>query len=307
MSASGLPFDDIRALLPLMPEASEQNAAVARAASPAGLGRLPDIAAFVAAWQAKASPTCERPVVVVFAASHGYAREAAAATRATMEQMGAGAGPTAQICATYGAGLKVFELALDVPVKDIAHYPAMTESECAATIAFGMEAIAGADLIASDAAAGGADLAAAALALALYGGQPQDWACDPQDCEHIARAHALHAGHSGDPLELLRRLGGRETAAIVGAVLAARMERVPVVLGGYPALAAAAVLHRLDAAAIDHCIVADGGAGAQRRLLQRLGKKPLLDMEIASGQGVGGALAIGAVQAALAAVRTPAG
>ena len=117
----------------------------------------------------------------------------------------------------------------------------------------------------------------------------------------VAEAVALHAAHRGDPLEVLRRLGGREIAAMAGAILAARTQRIPVVLDGYVVCAAAAVLHALDPATLDHCIAGHVSAeGAHAEVLRRLGKPPLLDLGMRLGEGSGGALAVGLVKAALA-------
>ncbi|HPG05057.1 MAG TPA: nicotinate-nucleotide--dimethylbenzimidazole phosphoribosyltransferase, partial [Rhodoblastus sp.] len=116
----------------------------------------------------------------------------------------------------------------------------------------------------------------------------------------VERAVALHRDHLGDPLEVLRRLGGREMAAIAGAILAARIERVPVVLDGYVVCAAAAVLHALDRSALDHCVAGHLSAeGAHADVLSRFGKKPLLDLGMRLGEGSGAALSIGIIQAAL--------
>jgi nicotinate-nucleotide--dimethylbenzimidazole phosphoribosyltransferase len=104
-----------------------------------------------------------------------------------------------------------------------------------------------------------------------------------------------------DPLEVLRRVGGREIAAMAGAIMAARMERIPVVLDGYVVTAAAAILHALDPASIDHCMAGHVSAeGAHARVLERLGKKPLLDLGMRLGEGSGAALAVGVMKAALA-------
>ena len=264
------PFDDFRALLPLLPEASEVSVAAVRArdarlTKPAGsLGRLEEIVEFLAAWQAKAQPTVERPTVAVFAANHGVAAQGVSAwpssvTRQMVTNFGAGGAAINQICGAYGAGLKVFELALDIPTRDITQEPAMTEAECAATIAFGMEAISGADLLGLGEMGVANTTSAAALYCALYGGRAQDWvgrgagvddAGLARKIAAVERAVALHGAHRDDPLELLRRLGGREIAALAGAILAARMERVPVLLDGYVVCAAAAVLQALDPATI---------------------------------------------------------
>ena len=117
----------------------------------------------------------------------------------------------------------------------------------------------------------------------------------------VEAALALHAGHLGDPLEVLRRLGGREIAAMAGAILAARMNRIPVIVDGYVATAAAAVLHALDPAALDHCLFGHVSAEpAHRRALARDGQGPLLDLGMRLGEGTGAALAAGIVKAAAA-------
>jgi nicotinate-nucleotide--dimethylbenzimidazole phosphoribosyltransferase len=325
MAASGLPFDDIRALFKLMPEASDRAVAAARArqaelTKPAGsLGRLDDIVAFLAAWQDKSMPTILHPLVAVFAGNHGVVEKGVSAypasvTRAMLENFAAGGAAINQICATYGLGLKVFELALDIPTVDITEGPALDEAAAAATIAFGMEAIAGdVDVLCLGEMGIGNTTVAAAIYAALYGGGGAAWAGrgtgvdDPTLARKIAAidaALALHRDHLKDPLEVLRRLGGREIAAIAGAILAARMQRVPVVLDGFVVCAAAAVLHALDPAAIDHCIAGHVSAEqAHRAVLQKLGKEPLLDLGMRLGEGSGAALALGVMKAALACTR----
>ncbi len=314
------PFDDFRALLPLLPEVSETAVAAVRArdarlTKPAGaLGRLEEIVEFLAAWQAKAEPTIDRPTVAVFAANHGVAAQGVSAypssvTRQMVTNFGAGGAAINQICATYGAGLKVFELALEIPTRDITLEPAMTEAECAATIAFGMEAISGADVLGLGEMGIANTTSAAAIYCALYGGAAADWvgrgagvddAGLARKIAAVERAVALHGEYRDDPLELLRRLGGREIAALAGAILAARMERVPVLIDGYVVTAAAAILHALDPVTIDHCMAAHLSAeGAHAEALRRLDKKPLLDLGMRLGEGSGAGLAMGVAQAAL--------
>ncbi len=322
MSATGLPFDDIRNLLPQMPEAATAMVEEIRRrdgelTKPAGaLGRMEEIVEFLAAWQGKSKPTILRPMVAVFAANHGVVAQGVSAfppevTRAMLENFAAGGAAINQICATYDIGLKVFELALDYPTPDITQEPAFDEAACAATFAFGMEAIAGGtDLLCLGEMGIGNTTIAAAIYHALYGGAAADWvgrgtgiddAGLQRKVDAVARAVALNAGQLSDPLEVLRRLGGREIAAIAGAIMAARMERIPVVLDGYVVTAAAAVLHALDPRTIDHCIAGHLSAeGAHARVLERLGKKPLLDLGLRLGEGSGAALAVGVMKAALA-------
>lgn len=97
------------------------------------------------------------------------------------------------------------------------------------------------------------------------------------------------------------RLGGREFAAIAGAIIAARYERIPVILDGFPATAAAAVLYRMDASALDHCLLGHMSAEeGHRRLARELGKTPVLSLSMRLGEGTGAALAASIVKAAVA-------
>lgn len=325
MPASGLPFDDIRALLPLMPEASDRAAEAVRArqaqlTKPAGsLGRLDEIVAFLAAWQDKAMPTIDRPQLAVFAGNHGVVAQGVSAypasvTRAMLENFAAGGAAVNQICATYGIGLKVFELALDLPTGDITISAAMDEAACAGTIAFGMEAVAGeVDVLGLGEMGIGNTTIAAAILAALYGGGGAAWVGrgtgvdDPGLARKVAAvdsALATHAGHLNDPLEVLRRLGGREVAALCGAILAARMQRVPVILDGFVVTAAAAVLHALEPTTIDHCLAGHVSAEqAHKAALERIGKVPILDLGMRLGEGSGAALALGLIKAAVACTR----
>jgi nicotinate-nucleotide--dimethylbenzimidazole phosphoribosyltransferase len=151
---------------------------------------------------------------------------------------------------------------------------------------------------------------AAAIYAALYGGPAARWTGRGTgvDDAGLARknaaidtALALHGPHLKDPLEILRRLGGREIAGMMGAILAARRSHVPVVLDGYVACAAAALLHAMDADAIAHCMAGHVSAeGAHREVLARLNKRPLLDLDMRLGEGSGAALAVGLIKAALA-------
>jgi nicotinate-nucleotide--dimethylbenzimidazole phosphoribosyltransferase len=118
--------------------------------------------------------------------------------------------------------------------------------------------------------------------------------------EAVAAAVSRIDGVS-DPLEILRRVGGREIAALAGAILAARIERVPVVVDGFVTTAAAAILHAVRPDALDHCIFAHRSAeAAHAAVLGRLGKTPLLDLGMRLGEGSGAALAAQIIKAAVA-------
>lgn len=318
---SGLPFDDIRALFKIMPTAdasivAEVAAHEAQLTKPPGaLGKLEHIASWMATWQSHYPPKVDRTIVAVFAGNHGVVAQGVAAyPQAVTQQMVAnfqsGGAAVNQICKTFDLGLKVFELALELPTADITQEPALSEQECAATFAYGMEAIAGGcDLLCIGEMGIGNTTIAAALAHGLFGGKAEDWvgpgtgvdaAGLARKAGAVSRAVALHKDHLADPLEVLRRLGGRELSAMAGAILAARMERVPVLIDGYVATAAAAILYAMDNTALDHCIVAHCSAEpAHKALLQKIGKEPLLDLGMRLGEGSGAALAAALVKAAV--------
>ena len=322
MTSPARPFDDIRALLKKMPGRDEAAAAAVRAreaelTKPAGsLGRLETLVEWLAAWQGASRPHLDQPLVAVFAGNHGVVAQGVSpfpqsVTQAMVANFASGGAAINQLCKTFDLGLKVFELALEQPTGDITLGPALDEKSCAATMAFGMEALAsGADLLCLGEMGIGNTTIAAAIYHALYGGRPEDWVgrgtgVDDEGLKRKAKAVgagiALHREQLGDPLEILRRLGGREIAAIAGAILAARIQRVPVLLDGYVVCAAAAILHALDSSALDHCMAAHVSAeGAHARVLERLGKKPILDLGMRLGEGSGAALAVGIVRAALA-------
>ncbi|PYE89544.1 nicotinate-nucleotide--dimethylbenzimidazole phosphoribosyltransferase [Phyllobacterium leguminum] len=320
MTTTGLPFDDFRELIRNLPGPDERAAQAVRErdavlTKPAGsLGRLEEIAVWLAAWTGRAKPQVTRPLVAVFAGNHGVTAKGvspypSSVTAQMVENFAAGGAAINQMCIAYDLGLKVFDLALDFPTGDITEEAAMDEKTCAATMAFGMEAIAGGtDLLCIGEMGIGNTTIAAAICHGLYGGTAEEWAGPgtgangevlKRKVAAVRAAVGLHRSHLKDPLELMRRLGGREIAAMAGAILAARMEKVPVIIDGYVATSAAAILHAANPAAIDHCLFAHVSAEpGHRRVLEKLGKKPLLDLDMRLGEGTGAALAAGIVKAA---------
>jgi nicotinate-nucleotide--dimethylbenzimidazole phosphoribosyltransferase len=317
---SALPFDDFRTLMSALPEGDDAAAnrvrtLFAKAEKPAGsLGRMEDVAAWLAKWSGRAPPAINRPTVAIFAGNHGIVTQGVSpqpieATARSVELCAAGGAAINQICLAYDLGLRVFDLALHLPTGDITREAALDERSCAATMAYGMEAVAGgADLLClGDLGAGNSTVAAAILCL-LYGGSGADWvgpgsgadaAMMRRKAEAVDAAVALHSSHRNDPFEVLRRVGGREFAAIAGAIIAARAEKVPVILDGFGAIAAACVLHAANPAILGHCLLAqrptDPGLS---RAVEKLDLEPLLDLRLAHGEGVGSALAAGVVKAA---------
>ncbi len=318
---SGKPFDDFRDLVNVLPGPDEAAVAAFRERDaqltkiPGSLGRLEAIAELVAAYGGRTPPRVEKPLVAVFAANHGITAKGVSAfpsdvTKQMVANYAAGGAAINQICMVSDIGLKVFELALDLPTPDISEQDAFDEAGCAATMAFGMEALAGGvDLLCLGEMGIGNTAVASAIYLALYGGTAEDWVGPGTGVTGAALAHKAEVvaaavariGGETDPFEILRRLGGREIAAMVGAVLGARHQKVPVVVDGFVTTAAVALLHALNPAAIDHCIFAHVSAEpAHRRALEAMGKTALLDLGMRLGEGTGAAIAASIVRAATA-------
>ncbi len=252
----------------------------------------------------------------MFAANHGVAARGvsaypAAVTAQMVQNFIAGGAAVNQLCRIVDADLRVYEMNLDTPTGDIVDGPAMSEEECAHAIAYGMMAVEpGIDALAIGEMGIANTTVAAALCLGLFGGDAADWtgpgtgvagAALDRKREVVAAAVARHRPAAGDPFDVLCGLGGLEFAAMAGAILAARMGRVPVVLDGFCAGAAAAVLYAADRQALDHCVAGHVSAEpGHRRLLDKLGKAPLLDLGMRLGEASGATLALSLLKAAAA-------
>jgi nicotinate-nucleotide--dimethylbenzimidazole phosphoribosyltransferase len=315
-------LDEIRRLIGALPgpDGAAAEAAAAREGQltkpPGALGRLEVLAGWLAAWQGRHPPRVERPRVAVFAGNHGVAALGvsaypAAVTAQMVQNFIAGGAAVNQLCRAADAELRVYEMALEEPTADFTQGPALSDEECARAAAYGMMAVEpGIDLLCLGEMGIANTTAASAIASALFGGSAADWTgpgtgvAGPalrRKIEVVEAGLSRHREAFGDPLEVLRRLGGRELAAIAGAVIAARLARIPVLLDGFACTVAASVLVRLDPTALDHCQIAHCSAEpGHRRLLAALGRQPLLDLGMRLGEASGAALAIPLVRAAAA-------
>lgn len=320
MPASFATLSDFRALLQALPSADPAATAAAQERNsqltkpPGALGRLEDMAIWYAGWRGVAGPLLERPQVIVFAGNHGVAARGVSAFPAevTVQMVAnfrAGGAAINQLARAAGATLSVHELDLDRPTADFTQGPAMTEAEVLAALSIGWHAVdPSADLLVVGEMGIGNTTPAAAIACALFGGQPGEWTgrgtgVDDRGLSIKTQvvAEGLAANPDRDPLEVLRCLGGREIAAMAGAIAAAHAARIPVILDGFICTAAAATLAMVAEGALDHCIAGHASAEASHRaLLSKLGKQPMLELGLRLGEGSGAALAINVLKAAIA-------
>ncbi|MFA7595664.1 MAG: nicotinate-nucleotide--dimethylbenzimidazole phosphoribosyltransferase [Novosphingobium sp.] len=290
----------------------------AQLTKPAGsLGRLERIALFFAGWQGRERPGIRHAQAVVFAGNHGVTQRGVSAfpasvTAQMVANFRAGGAAINALSRSAGLDLKVVALDLDRPTADFTERPAMTEAECLAALSAGADAVEpGLDLLVLGEMGIGNSTAAAAVAARSFGGDPSEWVGPGTgvDAEGIARkagavaaALALHGRAPRSPFETLRRVGGREIAAISGAILRARQLRIPVMLDGFICCSGIAPLAAEVPAITDHCLAGHCSAEpGHARLLDRLDLEPLLKLEMRLGEGSGAALAVPVVRAALAA------
>ncbi|MBL4751602.1 MAG: nicotinate-nucleotide--dimethylbenzimidazole phosphoribosyltransferase [Amylibacter sp.] len=318
-------FDTLTEFMALLAAGPQADMAAIKAATarngqltkpPGALGRLEDLAIWYAGWRGHAAPTLNNPQVVVFAGNHGISAQGVSAfpaevTAQMVLNFQHGGAAINQICKTFGANLDVHALDLDKPTDDFTKGPAMSEADFIAALKTGWNAVdRSADLLVVGEMGIGNTTSAAAIACALYGGVPQDWVgrgTGVDDAGLALKARVVKEGLVANPtaakngLEVLRCLGGRELAAMAGAMASAREKSIPVILDGFICCAAAACLAVAHVGALDHIVAGHlSHEDAHKALLEKLGKTPLLSLGLRLGEASGGALAIGVLQAAVA-------
>lgn len=315
-------LDDIGALCRELPRGDSRaaEAAVARqqvlTKPPGSLGRLEELAIWLARWQGRDRPRLDRIAINVFAGNHGVAARGVSAypaevTVQMVANFSAGGAAINQLAKLTGAELAVEAIELDRPTRDFTVADAMDEDEFLRAFDLGFRSVSeDCDLIVAGEMGIANTTAAAALCTALLGGGAERWAGRgtgvddgglARKCAVIEEAITFHRGILGDPLCVAAAMGGRELAAIAGSVLAARIRGIPVLLDGFVATSAVLPLTRLADDALDHCRAGHVSAEAgHRALLQALKLDPLLDLGMRLGEASGAATAILLLRAALA-------
>lgn len=281
---------------------------------PGALGRLEELAIWYAGWRGTDRPSITAPQVIVFAGNHGVCAQGVSAfppevTVQMVANFEHGGAAINQLSKAFGAQMDVIALDLDRPTADFTQSPAMSEDEVVAALAAGWDAVSDeADLLVTGEMGIGNTTSAAAVAAAVLGGEAAYWtgrgtgvddAGLARKTDVVARGLAVH--DVADPLEALRCLGGRELAGMAGAIASARAKRIPVILDGFICSAAAASLEKAVPGALDHAVAGHLSAeGAHARLLDGIGKAPLLSLGLRLGEGSGAALAIGVLKGAIA-------
>jgi nicotinate-nucleotide--dimethylbenzimidazole phosphoribosyltransferase len=325
------------AIAPADPAVAEQaRRRLAELTKPPGsLGRLEDLAERLCVATGRCPVEIRRPVIFTLVADHGVAAEGVSAypqavTAQMVENFLRGGAAVNVLARQVGARVVVADLGVAAPLPaheglvirrigpgtaNLARGPAMTREQAEAAILAGAglvqgEVPAGLDLVATGEMGIANTTAASALVAALTGLPPEEvtgpgTGLDPEGRRRkvavIERALAVNRPDPTDPLGVLARLGGFEVAGLVGVILAGAARRVPVMLDGFIAGAAALAAVRLVPHARHALIAAHRSAErGHRHVLEALGLEPLLDLGLRLGEGTGAALGIGLARAAAA-------
>ncbi len=280
------------------------------------LGRLEDLACWLAGWQHSATPLAKNVNVTIFAGNHGITAQNISpfpptVTAQMVENFSNGGAAINQICKTFDLNLTVKSLDLDQPTGDITCSNALSTEECLAAINIGASCVNVNDHIIVPGEMGiGNSTVASILSAKILGGTGKHWAgagtgLKADGIEHkaqvIDRALAYHGAEINDPFDLLCQLGGREFAAIVGFIIAARVNSIPVILDGFIATTAAATLTLNNLNTLDHCVAGHlSNEQAHSVLLKKIGLFPaLLDLDMRLGEATGAALAVQILRSAV--------
>ena len=301
------------------PDANAIEAATIRQqqlTKPAGsLGKLEDVAIWMAGWQGVEKPRLNAPSCLIFAGNHGVTAQGVSAFPAEVTaQMVAnfthGGAAINQLCRAAGAELIVEALDLDNPTADFTEGPAMTTEETLAAMAIGAARIPdNTDIILVGEMGIGNTTAAAAIAHAVFDGSIESWVGRgtgvdedglKRKADAIRRGREANAGRLNTGLDILSTFGGREMAAIAGVVLEARHRHIPVLLDGFISTASALPIYVDNRAALDHCLISHRSAEPGHSLIiEHTGLEPLLELNLRLGEGSGAATALPILRAAV--------
>jgi nicotinate-nucleotide--dimethylbenzimidazole phosphoribosyltransferase len=281
---------------------------------PGSLGRLEELALRVGLIQNTSMPAIASKAMLIFCANHGVAEEGVSAypaevTRQMMANFHAGGAAINVLCRNFGIEPVIVDLDVEKPTRNFTREAAMTREETLAAIETGRSYSAFADIIGAGEMGIANSTPAAALLCAFTGIDPAEGAgrgtgLDDAGLERkidaIRRALALHRPDPSDPLGTLAALGGREIAAIVGLILGAAEHRRVIMLDGFISCSAALVVQAIRPQALDGVLFAHCSAErGHRKMLEALGARPLLDLDMRLGEGTGAALGIALVEASV--------
>ena len=281
---------------------------------PGALGILEELAVFLASWQRKTKPSLNSVQALVFAGNHGICSQGVNpypqdVTSQMVENFKTGGAAINQLCEVSGANLNIVPLSLERPTADFTKEEAMSELELCEAMAIGAKSVnLDSNLILLGEMGIGNSTISSALAATVFGGRVDRWVGAGTGSDQKGQAHksaiielGIKKHGSRKDLRALQAFGGREQAAICGAILAARKASIPVLLDGFICTAAAAPLFGTSKKSLDHCLFGHLSAEpGHSLLLEAMGKAAILDLNMRLGEGTGAALALSILKGAIA-------
>jgi len=302
---------------------------------PAGsLGRLEEIATQLVAIREQERPDCASKAIFIFAADHGVTEEGVSAypkvvTRQMVLNFLSGGAAINVLCRHGGIDVMVVDIGVDGECSDLpglinrkvargtrnmAREAAMTEEDLHSALRVGIDLAKmaeeqGRTLIGTGDMGIGNTTAASAMTAALTAssvaavtgrGTGVDDSALRHKIEVIERALAENRPRGSDPLEVLQKVGGLEIAGLTGLIVGAAARRIPVVIDGFISTAAAAVACGIEPKVKDFIFAGHRSSEPGHRvLLEFIGQRPLLELEMRLGEGTGAALAMTIIEAAV--------
>jgi nicotinate-nucleotide--dimethylbenzimidazole phosphoribosyltransferase len=298
------------------------------------LGRLEELSVQIAGIKAELFPSLERKAIITMAADHGVVAEGVTlypqevTRQMVLNFLNGGAGINV-LAGHIGARIIVVDMGviggflptsvlickmIDFGTRNMAQGPAMTRQQAIAAVESGIDLVEaevsrGLDILATGDMGIGNTTASSAIFAALSGYPVsritgRGTGIDDKQLAHkisvIEKALALNKPDPRDALDVLAKVGGFEIAGLAGVILAGAAKRIPVVIDGFISGAAALIATALSPGTKDYMIAAHLSAeSGHGLLLEYLGLKPLLNLNMRLGEGTGAALGISLAEAAV--------
>ena len=278
------------------------------------LGKLEELAVFLASWQGQVKPSLKTAQAIVYAGNHGICAQGVnpfpqEVTAQMVANFTTGGAAINQLCALSDADLNVVPLSLQTPTADFTEQEAMSEDELCEAMNIGAKAVnLDANILLLGEMGIGNSTISSALAASVFGGDVGRWVGAGTGSDEAGIAHkkaviekGLAKHGSRTDLSALQAFGGREQAAICGAILTARVARIPVILDGFICTAAAAPLFGIKPDSLNHCLIAHMSAEpGHQHLMAEMKKSAILNLDMRLGEGTGAALALSILRGAVA-------
>ncbi|BCS55222.1 nicotinate-nucleotide--dimethylbenzimidazole phosphoribosyltransferase [Geobacter sp. SVR] len=299
---------------------------------PGSLGRLEEFSRRMAAIGGTEEPDLSKKVIFTFAGDHGIVEEGVSlypsevTAQMVFNFLGGGAGVNV-LARHSGAEVRVVDVGVnydfgDTPglihrkvargTRNFAKGPAMTGDEMQAAVRVGIELAdqckaEGVALVGTGEMGIGNTTPSSAIIAAIAGKSVAEVTHRGTGINDAALANKIRVIEQGltlnrpdpqDPLDVLTKVGGLEIAAIAGLVLGCAANSIPVVIDGFISTAGALIASELHPHVRDYIFAAHQSVEIGHRLmLERIGVRPVLDLDLRLGEGTGAALAMGLIEA----------